>query len=148
MCIWPQVGKIPWSRTWQPTPVFLPGEVHGQRSLVGYSRWGPKESDTTEWLSTGQQCGIAHLQKPSHLQAPQTGQTPLVSCEDVLFPLDCTYMLLVQEYSPNQDLWSIMFGDEGTGDGNKNGERSRHIILSLKQKAFLMFSLHYFPYPT
>ena len=33
---------------WQPTPVFLPGESHGQRSLVGYSPWGHKESDTTE----------------------------------------------------------------------------------------------------
>ena len=31
------VGKIPWRRTWQPTPAFLPGESHGQRSLVGYS---------------------------------------------------------------------------------------------------------------
>ena len=33
----PWVGKIPWRRKWQPTPVFLPGESHGQRSLVGYS---------------------------------------------------------------------------------------------------------------
>jgi len=33
----PQVGKIPWKRAWQPTPVFLPGECPGQRSLVGYS---------------------------------------------------------------------------------------------------------------
>ena len=33
------VGKIPWRRAWQPTPVFLPGEPHGQRSLVGYSPW-------------------------------------------------------------------------------------------------------------
>ena len=33
----PGVGKIPWRRAWQPTPVFLPGESHGQRSLVGYS---------------------------------------------------------------------------------------------------------------
>ena len=38
----------PWRREWQPTPVFLSGESHGQRSLVGYSPWGPKESDTTE----------------------------------------------------------------------------------------------------
>ena len=38
----------PWRREWQPTPVFLPGESHGQRSLVGYSPWGPTESDTTE----------------------------------------------------------------------------------------------------
>ena len=37
-------------RKWQPTPVFLPGESHGQRSLVGYSPWGRKESDTTERL--------------------------------------------------------------------------------------------------
>ena len=35
---------------WQPSPVFLPEESHGQRSLVGYSPWGHKESDTTEWL--------------------------------------------------------------------------------------------------
>ena len=48
------VGKIPWRRKWQPTPVFLPGEPHGQRSLVGYSPWGHKESDTTEQLFTFQ----------------------------------------------------------------------------------------------
>ena len=42
------VGKIPWRRKWQPTPVFLPGESHGGRSLVGYSPWGHKESDMTE----------------------------------------------------------------------------------------------------
>ena len=36
----PWVGKIPWRRKWQPTPVFLPGESHGQRSLAGYSPWG------------------------------------------------------------------------------------------------------------
>ena len=40
--------KIPWSRKWQPTPVFLPGKSHGQRSLEGYSPQGHKESDMTE----------------------------------------------------------------------------------------------------
>ena len=44
----PWVGKIPWRREWQSTPVLLPGESHGQRSLVGYSPWGRRESDTTE----------------------------------------------------------------------------------------------------
>ena len=44
----PWVGKMPWRRTWQPIPVFLPGKFHAQRSLVGYSPWGCKESDTTE----------------------------------------------------------------------------------------------------
>ena len=42
------VGKIPWRRKWQSTPVLLPGKPHGQRSLVGYSPRGCKES--TEWL--------------------------------------------------------------------------------------------------
>ena len=44
----PWMGKIPWRRAWQPTVVFLPGELHGQRSLVGHSPWGCKESDITE----------------------------------------------------------------------------------------------------
>ena len=41
-------GKIPWRRKLQHTPVFLPGESHGQRSLAGYSPWGHKESDMSE----------------------------------------------------------------------------------------------------
>ena len=48
----PWVRKISWRRKWQPTPVFLPGESPGQRSLAGYSPWGHKESDTTEQWST------------------------------------------------------------------------------------------------
>ena len=40
----PRVGKIPWSRKWQPSPVFLPGKVHGQKSLGGYSPWDHKET--------------------------------------------------------------------------------------------------------
>ena len=47
----PWVGKIPWRREWIPTPVFLPGEFHGQRSLVGYSSRGYKKSGMTEQLS-------------------------------------------------------------------------------------------------
>ena len=56
------VGKIPWRRKWQPTQLFLPGESHGQRSLVGHSPWGHKQTqlklfsmdtDTLEW-----DCGI------------------------------------------------------------------------------------------
>ena len=46
----PWVGKIRWGRKWQPTPVLLPGKSHGQRSLIGYSPWGRKESDMTEQL--------------------------------------------------------------------------------------------------
>ena len=47
----PWVGKILWKGEWQPTPVFLPGESHGQRSLAGYRPWGHKESDRTERLT-------------------------------------------------------------------------------------------------
>ena len=45
------VGKTRWRKKWQPTPVFLPGEFHGQRNLVGYSPRGQKESDTTQKLN-------------------------------------------------------------------------------------------------
>ena len=47
----PWVRNIPWRRKWQPTPVFMPGESHGQRSPVGYSPWGRKESDMNERLT-------------------------------------------------------------------------------------------------
>ena len=48
----PRFRKIPQRKKWQPTPVFLPRESYGQRSLVGCSLWGHKELDTTEQLST------------------------------------------------------------------------------------------------
>ena len=44
----PWVRKIPGRKKWQPPPVFLPRKSHGQRSLVGYSPWGPKESNMTQ----------------------------------------------------------------------------------------------------
>ena len=52
--------KIPYSRKWQPTPVFLPEESYGQRSLAGYSPWGYKELDTTEHVHTS--CKYNHIQ--------------------------------------------------------------------------------------
>ena len=42
------VGKSHWRGKWQPAPVFLPGQFHGQKNLAGYSLWGRKESDRTE----------------------------------------------------------------------------------------------------
>ena len=44
-------GKIPWRREWEPTPVFLPGEFHGQKNLAGHSPQGCKELDMTELLT-------------------------------------------------------------------------------------------------
>ena len=52
----PWLRNIPWSRKWQPTPVFLLRESHGQRSLVGYSPWGGEVSETTEWLTLNLRC--------------------------------------------------------------------------------------------
>ena len=50
----PWVGKIPWRRKWQPTPVLLPGKCHGQRSLMGYSPRGGK-TDGYNWATKQQQ---------------------------------------------------------------------------------------------
>ena len=44
----PGLETIPWRRAWQPTPVFSPGESHGQRNLAGYGPWGCKQSEVTE----------------------------------------------------------------------------------------------------
>ena len=86
----PWVWKIPWSRKWQPTPICLPGKFHGQRSLVGYSPWGPKESDVTEQERTSFLCcnvkstsmqqsdhGLSHLF--TFLQAHSSAQ-PVAQC--------------------------------------------------------------------
>ena len=48
----PWVGKLPWRRKWQPTPVFWPGKSHGQRILAGYNLWNHEESDMTEHTRT------------------------------------------------------------------------------------------------
>ena len=51
--------KKPWRRKWQPTPVFLPGKSHGEKSLVDYSPWGQKESDMTEETEHKEDCFLA-----------------------------------------------------------------------------------------
>ena len=55
----PWVRKIPWRKAWQPTPVFFPGESHGQRTLMCYSPSGHKESNTTGQLSTLPACMLS-----------------------------------------------------------------------------------------
>ena len=65
----PWVRKIPWRREWQPTPVFLPGELPGQRSLAGYYPWGCKELDMTEPLSTAHRA--APFNRFTHLNPTQ-----------------------------------------------------------------------------
>ena len=55
------MGKTPWSWKWQPTPVYLPGKSYGQRSLVVYNPWGPKELDTTEHTEHSTRAGTQGL---------------------------------------------------------------------------------------
>ena len=54
----PWVRKMPWRRDWQSPPIFLPGEFHGQKSLVDYSSRSHKETDTTEWLILWFSCSL------------------------------------------------------------------------------------------
>ena len=77
----PQVGKIPWRRIWQPTPVFLPEEAHGQRSLAGYNPWGCKELDTTEQITLSQHQG--HIYRYMHVLVAQL-------CPTLCASMDCS----------------------------------------------------------
>ena len=66
----PWVGKIPWRRKWQPTPVFLPGKSHGQKSLVGYSPWGRRVRHSLATIRTHmnrRRTGTRSFQFPSFL---------------------------------------------------------------------------------
>ena len=73
---YPWVGKVSWRRSWQPTPVFLPGEAHGQRSPMGYSPQCSKESDVTEVNSTHSGYGNMSYQASSQ-QSCNVYQTTL-----------------------------------------------------------------------
>ena len=71
----PWVKKIPLRMKWQPTPVFLPGESHGQRSRAGYAPWGCRESDTTWWLnSSSVDRGSSELPASSSSRASQAAR--------------------------------------------------------------------------
>ena len=68
----PWVRKIPWRKNWQSAPVFLPGKFHGQRSLVGYNSWDPKESDMTE-------CTYTHIQTQTEQENPEFYLLPSIT---------------------------------------------------------------------
>ena len=80
----PWVRKTPWRRKWQPTPVFFPGESFGQRSLVGYTPWGRKESDITEHtthkLVSGNLTKLYHLSRREKAFSPEGRQISCVQC--------------------------------------------------------------------
>ena len=87
------VGKIPWRRKWQPTPVFLLGESRGQRSLVGYSLWGRKESDSEQLKKKKILCTVSYcyqqracsvLYKSSKNMTDVELSSPSKSCSDIM----------------------------------------------------------------
>ena len=92
----PWVRKILWRRKWQPTPIFLPGESHGQRSLMGYSPRGPKESDTTERLSMH-----AFIQIENTFPSEECGLMSYwyscLSCEIISCSLVCNLVMAWQQ---------------------------------------------------
>ena len=89
----PWVRKILWRRKWQPTPVFLPGESHGQRSLVGYSPWGSQRvSHVHAWLSMHAHTNIiSKVKKKQNRYAnviAAAAATSLQSCPTLCDPID------------------------------------------------------------
>ena len=95
----PWVGKILRRRKWQPTPVFLPGEFHGQRSLVDYSPKGRKESDTTEQLSA-----CVHVRTHTH-----TGHENCIFANIVSHSEGCLFILCVVSFAVQKLLSLIRF---------------------------------------
>ena len=79
----PWVGKIPWRRAWQPTPVFSPGESCGQSSLVGYSPCGCRESDMTEAIEQAHTHSIpSSRHRPSLQRYVPIPQPKMSDCDD------------------------------------------------------------------
>ena len=104
----PWVGKIPWWKTWQPTPVFLPWESHGQRSLAGYSPWDHKSrtwlSDETTTATSNQAVSISPTQKTTLLFS----QIPQDYKQNYFGP---THFKTFLKFRTNKWLWQL--GDTG-----------------------------------
>ena len=98
----PWVRKIPWRRKWQWTPVFLPGESHGQRSLVGYSPWGHKR---VRHDLTSKQQSIS----PMNVQKPMIVRLPLhILSQKVTFIFDHAQFLIISQFI-GWAIWNCLF---------------------------------------
>ena len=93
------VRKIPWRKKWQLTAVFLPGKSHGRRSLAGYSPWGHKGLDTTEWLS---------------MHTPLNKESPIFSlCKEILPMPSLGHLIRIikpKQLPHSQHFWHHMCG--------------------------------------
>ena len=105
----PWIRKILWRRKWQPTPVFLPGESYGQRSLVGCSSWGCKESNRTEQVSTH----TCKMNSPSIIQLP--------SSQTITFMANCLrYFYTKMPFLPFRSWWSMSCMDFTSGTNSSH----------------------------
>ena len=123
------VVKIPWRRARQPTPVFLPGAAHGQRSLASYSPWSHKESDRTEvtsvqFSSVAQSCPTlcdpmnrSTPGLPVHHQLPEFTQTYIHRVMPSSHLILCCPRLLLPPIPPSISIMSQPFARGGQSTG-------------------------------
>ena len=104
-------SQIPWRRrAWQPTPVFWPGEFHGQRSLVGYSPWGHKDLDTAEQLNKKKFLSPLQIKLNIFSYLLAICISPSINCPlmhsflfplgQISFPYQCISVLYILRLSP------------------------------------------------
>ena len=141
----PWVRKILWRKKWQPTAVLLSGKFHGWRSLVGYSPWGRKESDMTEWLQFhhlsnlqiktlltlwGFPCGSV-VKNPPAMQEPQETWVQSLGRED---PLEKSMAIQSSILA-----WRIPWTEEPGGLQSMGSQRVRHNWRNLACTHALIF---------
>ena len=136
----PQVRKIPWKREWLPSPVFLLGEPHGQRSLGGYSPWSHKELDMTEWLTISLLLSVYLRSIKSRVQFFQE------SCRDVnIGPYRrlSTKELMLLNCSAGESLKKLMRTPQAARISSQSILKEIHVAYSL-EGLMLKLMLHYF----
>ena len=130
MRVWSLGWEIPWRRKWLPTPVFLPGEFHGQKNLVGYSPWGHTESDTIEWRTLSlriwkiQQCWCLNLLK-SKLDAEKHH----LKCY-----INFHHIHIIQRYFPLIRIFSLCIMGNNEMSWKRSSRETFPIYLSALQK--------------
>ena len=101
----PYDRKVLWSRKWQPAPGFLPGKFQGQRSLVVYSSWGHKESDTTERTQTHTDTHTdTHTQTHTHTHTHGRGKGPSLGSSSKTPAAFLTLTVIIIFFSLNASL--------------------------------------------
>ena len=134
---WDFLGRI---IKWQPTPVFLPGESHGWRSMVGYSPWGRKESNTTEWLHL-----LQWVPLPSMRSSQPRGRTQLLLGRRILYhcatwetPLHGRHRSKLREQSNIRHMRCLLSWNTYS---DYKEEKAQWVICSLKKKKMALFLL-------